>query len=96
VVDCSALVRALTDHGPTGHRFADHHLGQRVGGQSDIHQVTGANLVDEGVSWGLRRQSAARVVTETLDLVADATSDVSGDDRVLALFANRPSGYSED
>jgi serine/threonine-protein kinase HipA len=62
---------------------ADTHLGQRVGGQTDIANVTTANLVDEGVAWGIRRRTASAVVTETLDRVLAAIPATAGDDRVL-------------
>jgi pimeloyl-ACP methyl ester carboxylesterase len=35
---------------------ADTHLGQRVGGAADIAKVTAANLVQEAVTWGIRRR----------------------------------------
>lgn len=63
---------------------ADTHLGQRVGGRIDIQEVVAANLVDEGVQWGLRRRAAQTVVTETLDRVLAATPHTPGDERVLA------------
>ena len=44
---------------------ADTHLGQRVGGQADIRKVTAASLIDEAVTWGIRRRTASAVVTET-------------------------------
>jgi serine/threonine-protein kinase HipA len=62
---------------------ADTHLGQRVGGQADIGNVTTANLIDEGVAWGIRRRTASAVVTETLDQVLAAIPATAGDDRVL-------------
>ena len=37
---------------------ADTHLGQRVGGQADIRKVTAASLIDEAVTWGIRRRTA--------------------------------------
>jgi serine/threonine-protein kinase HipA len=63
---------------------ADTHLGQRVGGQADIRRVTAACLIDEAVSWGIRRRAASAVVTETLDQVLAAVTATSGDERVLA------------
>jgi serine/threonine-protein kinase HipA len=62
---------------------ADTHLGQRVGGQADIRNVTAASLVDEAASWGIRRRAAAAVVTETLDRVLAAIPKAPGDGRVL-------------
>ena len=62
---------------------ADTHLGQRVGGQSDIRKVTTADLIDEAIAWGIRRREASAVVGETLDRVLTAISATSGDDRVL-------------
>jgi serine/threonine-protein kinase HipA len=63
---------------------ADTHLGQRVGGQADIRKVTAGNLIDEAVTWGIRRRTAAAVVTETLDWVLTAIPATPGDERVLA------------
>jgi serine/threonine-protein kinase HipA len=63
---------------------ADTHLGQRVGGQADIRKVTTGNLIDEAVTWGIRRRTAAAVVTETLDRVLTAIPATPGDERVLA------------
>jgi len=76
---------ALELTGSTGQPMrADTHLGQRVGGQADIRKVTAANLIDEAVSWGIRRRAASAVVTETLDQVLAAIPSTPGDDRVLA------------
>jgi serine/threonine-protein kinase HipA len=63
---------------------ADTHLGQRVGGQADIRKVTAGDLIDEAVTWGIRRRTAAAVVTETLDWVLTAIPATPGDERVLA------------
>ena len=65
---------------------ADTHLGQRVGGQADIRKVTAASLIDEAVSWGIRRRTASAVVTETLDQVLAAVPATPGDARVLAVI----------
>jgi len=65
---------------------ADTHLGQRVGGQADIRKVTAASLIDEAVSWGIRRRTAGSVVAETLDRVLAAISDTAGDERALAVI----------
>jgi serine/threonine-protein kinase HipA len=62
---------------------ADTHLGQRVGGQTDIRKVTAASLADEAVSWGIRRRTASSVVAETLDRVLAAIPETPGDKRVL-------------
>jgi serine/threonine-protein kinase HipA len=63
---------------------ADTHLGQRVGGQADIRKVTSASLIDEAVTWSIRRRTALSVVAETLDRVLAAIPETPGDDRVLA------------
>jgi serine/threonine-protein kinase HipA len=79
----STIALELTD--ATGQTVqADTHLGQRVGGQADIRKVTAASLTDEAVSWGIRRRSAAAVITETIDRLLAAIPEVPGDDRVLA------------
>jgi serine/threonine-protein kinase HipA len=63
---------------------ADTHLGQRVGGQADIRKVSAATLVDEAVTWGIRRRAAGSVVADTLDAVLAAIPETAGDERVLA------------
>ncbi len=65
---------------------ADTHLSQRVGGQADVRKVTVASLIDEAVTWGIRRRAASAVVTETLDLVIAAIPATPGDARVLAVI----------
>ena len=65
---------------------ADTHLSQRVGGQADIRTVTAASLIDEAVTWGIRRHTATAVVTETLDQVLAAIPATPGDARVLAVI----------
>jgi serine/threonine-protein kinase HipA len=65
---------------------ADSHLGQRVGGQADIRKVTRTNLIDEAITWGIRRRAATAVVAETLDRVLAAIKEIPGDDRVLAVI----------
>jgi serine/threonine-protein kinase HipA len=65
---------------------ADTHLGQRVGGQTDIRKVTAADLINEAVSWSIRPRAASAVVTETLDQVLAAIPATSGDARVLAVI----------
>jgi serine/threonine-protein kinase HipA len=81
----STIALELTDSAGQPMR-ADTHLGQRVGGQADIRTVTAASLVDEAVSWGIRRRTASAVVTETLDQVLAAIPATSGDARVLAVI----------
>jgi serine/threonine-protein kinase HipA len=65
---------------------ADTHLGQRVGGQTDIRKVTAADLINEAVSWSIRPRAASAVVTETLDQVLAAIPATSGDARVLGVI----------
>jgi len=78
---------ALELTGSTGQPMhADTHLGQRVGGQADIRNVTAASLVDEAISWGIRRRTAAAVVTDTLEHVLTAIPAAPFDDRVLAVI----------
>ncbi len=79
----STIALELTD-GVGQPMRADTHLGQRVGGQTDIREVTAANLTDEAVTWGIRRRVASAVVTETLDLVLSVIPATPGDERVLA------------
>jgi serine/threonine-protein kinase HipA len=81
----------------TGHPVrADTHLGQRVGGQADVRRVTSASLIDEAVSWGIRRRTASVVVTETLDQVLAAISATPGDARVLAVIREQAERISRD
>jgi serine/threonine-protein kinase HipA len=68
---------------------ADTHLGQRVGGQADIRKVTAASLIDEAVTWGIRRRTAGSVVAEELDRVLAAIGETPGDDRVLAVIGKQ-------
>ncbi len=65
---------------------ADTHLGQRVGGQTDIRQVTASSLVDEAITWGIRRRTASAVVEQTLEQVLTAIQATPGDDRVRAVI----------
>jgi serine/threonine-protein kinase HipA len=65
---------------------ADTHLGQRVGGQADIRTVTAASLIDEAVTWGIRRRAASAVVTETLGQVLAALAVTPGDGRVVEVI----------
>jgi serine/threonine-protein kinase HipA len=68
---------------------ADTHLGQRVGGQADIRKVTAVSIVDEAVTWGIRRRRAEAVVAETLDRVIAAIPETVGDERVLATISKQ-------
>jgi len=79
----STIALELTDRAGQPMR-ADTHLGQRVGGQTDIRKVTAADLIDEAATWGIRRRAASAVVAETLDQVLAAIPATSGDTRVLA------------
>ena len=81
----STIALELTDSAGQPMR-ADTHLGQRVGGQADIRKVTAASLIDEAVTWGIRRRTASAVVTETLDQVLAAIPATPGDARVLAVI----------
>ncbi|MGH3238711.1 MAG: HipA domain-containing protein, partial [Streptosporangiaceae bacterium] len=81
----STIALELTDS--TGQPMrADTHLGQRVGGQADIRKVTAADLIDEAVTWGIRRRTASAVVTETLDQALAAIPAIPGDTQVLAVI----------
>lgn len=79
----STIALDLTDRAGQPMR-ADPHLAQRVGGQADIRRVAVTDLVDEAITWGIRRRAASVVVTETLDQVLSALQETSGDERVLA------------
>jgi serine/threonine-protein kinase HipA len=84
----STVALELTDSAGQPMR-ADTHLGQRVGGQADIREVTAADLVDEAAGWGIRRRAASAVVTETLDQVLAAVAAVPGDARVLTVICEQ-------
>jgi serine/threonine-protein kinase HipA len=73
----------------------DTHLGQRVGGKTDIRDVAAADIVQEAVSWGIRRKTAAAVVSDTIDQVISATRTVDGDPRVLGTI-RRHAGHIAD
>ena len=64
--------------------LADTHLGQRVGGRTDIWNVAAADIVQEAVTWGIRRQTAATVVSDTIEQAIAASQTLEGDQRVLA------------
>jgi serine/threonine-protein kinase HipA len=81
----STIALELTDGAGLPMR-ADPYLGQRVGGQTDIRKVTAASLIDEASAWGVRRRTAASVVSETLDHVLTAIPATPGDERVLAVI----------
>ncbi len=79
----STVALELTDN--TGRPLrADTHLGQRVGGKTDIRNVVAADIVQEAVTWGIRRRTAAAVVSSTIDGAIRATQTLQGDQRVLA------------
>ena len=81
----STIALELTDS--TGQPMrAGTHLGQRVGGQADVRNVSAASLIDEAATWGIRRRVASAVVTETLDEVLAAIPATPGDARVLAVI----------
>jgi serine/threonine-protein kinase HipA len=84
----STIALELTD-GAGQPMHADTHLGQRVGGQADIRKVTAASLVDEAVSWGIRRRTGSSVVAETLDRVLAAVQETPGDERVLGVVGKQ-------
>ena len=81
----STIALELTDGAGQPMR-ADTHLGQRVGGQADILGVTAANLMDEALTWGIRRRTASEVVTETLNQMLAAIPATPGDARVLTVI----------
>jgi serine/threonine-protein kinase HipA len=81
----STIALELTDR--TGRPIrADTHVSQRVGRQADIRNVTATNLIDEAVTWGIRRRTASAVVTGMLDQVLAAIPATPGDARVLAVI----------
>jgi serine/threonine-protein kinase HipA len=81
----STIALELTDGAGQPMR-ADTHLGQRVGGQADILGVTAVNLMDEALTWGIRRRTASEVVTETLNQMLAAIPATPGDARVLTVI----------
>lgn len=68
---------------------ADPHLGQRVGGQTNIQRVTAADLTNEAIGWGIRRRAAAVLVAQTLDQVLAAIPAAQGDERVLSAIRSQ-------
>jgi serine/threonine-protein kinase HipA len=84
----STIALALSDSAVQPMR-ADRHLGQRVGGQADIRNVTAASLIDEAASWGIRRRAAAAIVAETLERVLTAIPAAPGDDQVLTVIRDQ-------
>jgi serine/threonine-protein kinase HipA len=84
----STIALELTDSAGQPMR-ADTQLGQRVGGQADVRTVTAASLTDEAVTWGIRRRTAAALVTETLDQVLAAIPATPGDTQVLDVIGEQ-------
>jgi serine/threonine-protein kinase HipA len=81
----STMALEITDS--TGAQLhADTHMGQHVGGQADIREVTSSDLVNEGMSWGIRRPAATAVVAEMIGRVIAASSAIDGDEQVLAVI----------
>ncbi|WP_418277975.1 HipA domain-containing protein [Isoptericola jiangsuensis] len=62
------------------HDHASRVFAMDVAGKRDMDAITGADLVAEGVSWGLPRRRAARVVADTLGALRAALGDVDRDD----------------
>lgn len=84
----STIALELTD-GAGQPMPADTHLGQRIAGQTDIRKVTAADLINEAAAWGIRRRTAATVVSETLDSVLAAIPATPGDGRVLSVIRDQ-------
>jgi serine/threonine-protein kinase HipA len=61
-------------------------MGQHVGGQADIREVTTGDLINEGISWGIRRPTATAIVTEMIERVITASSVIDADEQVLAVI----------
>jgi type II secretory pathway pseudopilin PulG len=55
-----------------------------------------ANLIDEAVTWGIRRRAATATVTETLDQVLAAIAATPGDPRVLAVIREQARKLSSE
>ncbi|WP_232794288.1 hypothetical protein [Pseudofrankia sp. EUN1h] len=81
----STIALELRDHLGQPMR-AETRMGQRVGGQTDIQQVTTVHLIDEATRWGLRRRAASTIVTDTLDRILATIPSTPGDERVLAII----------
>jgi serine/threonine-protein kinase HipA len=81
----STMALEITDS--TGVQLhADTHMGQHVGGQADIREVTAGDLINEGMSWGIRRSGATAIVTEMIDQVITVSSAIDADEHVLAVI----------
>jgi serine/threonine-protein kinase HipA len=53
----------------SGPKDLSDHLGMWVNGKRSVHDVTAADLIAEGSSWGIPRTESDRVVHETLDAI---------------------------
>lgn len=82
------LINSL-DTAPLGMAPERGHMGQRVGGERDIEKTTAAHLVEEAATWGIRRPTARKTVSDTLDRVISAIPAASGDERVLGIIRSR-------
>ncbi|PFG43240.1 serine/threonine-protein kinase HipA [Isoptericola jiangsuensis] len=58
------------------HDHASRVFAMDVAGERDMDALTGADLVAEGVSWGLPRRRALRVVDSTLDALRGALGEI--------------------
>ncbi|MFC8923301.1 type II toxin-antitoxin system HipA family toxin [Cellulosimicrobium sp. NPDC057127] len=58
------------------HAHASRVFAMDVAGERDMDTLTGEHLVAEGASWGLPRRRAHRVVSQTLEALADALGAV--------------------
>jgi serine/threonine-protein kinase HipA len=90
--------------------FSGRRAAMSVNGGDDIDALTVADLVAEGIAWGLREHTATTTASDTLDRLQDALAD--GEDvaaagvepaahlsmtrRVTALLADRPAGSPPD
>ncbi|NNU26333.1 HipA domain-containing protein [Isoptericola sediminis] len=61
------------------HGHASRVFAMDVAGTRDMDAITGTDLVDEGVAWGLPRRRAARVVGTTLDALRTALGEIDRD-----------------
>ena len=48
--------------------------------------MTSGDLINEGMSWGIRRRTATTIVTDMIDQVISANSVIDAEERVLGVI----------
>lgn len=71
-------------------------LALRINGKWQLPEITSDDLIQEGLSWGLRQEDAARVVRDTLSAVVAATRAVPAHASIAAHFPGYIRGQAQN